>query len=257
MADIHPTAIVDHKASLGKNVSVGPFSWIREDVVIGNNCRIGSHVVILPHTTLGKDCHVCHHVVIGEVPQDLKFGGEETAVEIGDRTVIREFVTINRATNYNRKTVVGKDCLLMAYVHIAHDCILGDRVILANAVNLAGHVVIEDWAILGGMVGIHQFVRIGQHSLIGGGFRATKDVPPFIIAAGEPIAFRGLNVTGLKRRGFSKEAIAAIKRAYRLIYRSQYNVSAALKIIKQDGELTPPVQDIVAFVAKSNRGLIK
>jgi len=214
---IHPTAIIEAGVSIGENVSIGPYSWIRENVTLGDGCEIGSHVVLCPGSILGKECHVLHHAVLGEIPQDLKFGGEETIIEIGDRTVIREFVTINRGTQAHWKTVVGSDCLIMAYVHLAHDCIVGNNVVIANACNIAGHVEIQDWVILGGMVGIHQFTKIGQHSLVGGHYRVTKDVPPFIIAAGEPLRFEGLNIIGLRRRVFKNDTLKILKKAYNLI----------------------------------------
>jgi UDP-N-acetylglucosamine acyltransferase len=210
---IHPTAIVDPRSELDAGVTVGPYSVIEADVQIGINCRIGPHVHIASGTRLGADCRVFTGAVLGSIPQDLKFGGEETALEIGERTTIREYATLNRGTKDRWKTTIGSDCLLMAYAHVAHDCIIGKHCILANAVNLAGHVVIEDWASVGGMVPVHQFVHIGQHSFIGGGYRVPKDVPPYILAAGEPLTFGGLNSVGLSRRGFSEPTLAALKRA--------------------------------------------
>jgi len=257
MSKIHPTAIVDKNAIIGKDVTIGPFSWIQEEVEIGDGCEIGASVVICPKTTIGKECKILHHAAIGEFPQDLKFHGEVTSTEIGDRTTIREFVTIHRGTEDRWKTVVGSDCLLMAYAHVAHDCIVGNKVILANNVNLAGHVVVEDYAILGGMVGIHQFVHVGQHALIAGGFRSTKDIPPYIIAAGEPVSFQGLNKVGLTRRNFSKEVINEIKKAYQLILRSKHNVSGAIKILEQKGDLIPEVNNIINFIKTSSRGIIR
>ena len=257
MSNIHPTAIVDPKAKIGENVSIGPYSVISDNVEIGENCQIGTQVVILPGARIGRECKIYHHAVISEIPQDLKFGGEETTAEIGDRTVIREFVTINRGTQQHWKTVVGSDCLLMAYVHVAHDCIIGDHVIMANAVNLAGHVQIEDWVIMGGMVGVLQFSRIGQHSIIGGQFRVSKDVPPYIMAAREPLAYEGLNRVGLKRRNFAPETILALKRAYNLIYHSEYNVSDALRKIEETtGLMIPEVQNVIDFIKTSSRGII-
>ena len=257
MENIHTTATIHPKTIIGKDVTIGPYSWINEHVIIEDSCQIGSHVVLLPGTHLGKECKVLHHAVLGEIPQDLKFGGESTTVEIGDRTVIREFVTINRGTKAHWKTVVGSDCFIMAYVHIAHDCIVGNNVIIANAVNLSGHVEIEDWAIVGGMVGVHQFVKIGQHCFIGGHYRVAKDIPPYIIAAGEPIAYHGLNIIGLKRRGFTNETIRDIKHTCRLIFRSDYNVSEAIKKIEENGDLNPEVQNLVKFIKNSERGIIQ
>ncbi len=257
MSQVHPTAIIDPRARIGANVSIGPYSVISENVEIGNGCQIGTSVVILPGARIGCDCKIYHHAVISEIPQDLKFAGEETTAEIGDRTVIREFVTINRGTSQHWRTVVGSDCLLMAYVHIAHDCIIGNHVIMANAVNLAGHVAIEDWVIVGGMVGVLQFSRIGQHSIIGGQYRVSKDVPPYIMAAREPLAYEGLNRVGLKRRNFPPETILALKRAYTLIYHSEYNVSDAIHKIEETPELLiPEVRNIIEFIQKSSRGII-
>ncbi len=257
LQNIHPTAIIESNVTIGNNVTIGPYSWIREKVSIGDGCTIGSHVVLCPGTQLGKDVQVLHHAVLGEIPQDLKFGGEETFVEVGDRTVIREFVTINRGTQAHWKTVVGTDCLIMAYVHLAHDCIIGNNVIMANATNLAGHVEIQDWAILGGIVGVHQFTKVGQHSLVGGHYKVSKDVPPYIIAAGEPLRYEGLNIIGLRRRGFSKESIRALKQAYNLIYSPKYNVSDAVAKILENHELTTEVQNLLDFIKNSDRGIIR
>ncbi|RKY56615.1 MAG: acyl-[acyl-carrier-protein]--UDP-N-acetylglucosamine O-acyltransferase [Candidatus Neomarinimicrobiota bacterium] len=257
MENIHPTAIIHPEASIGKDVTISPYSWINKNVTIGDNSQIGSHTVLLPGTHIGKECKVLHHAVLGEIPQDLKFGGETTTVEIGDRTTIREFVTVNRGTKDHWKTVVGSDCLIMAYAHIAHDCIVGNNVIMANAVNLSGHVEIENWAIIGGMVGVHQFVKIGQHSFIGGHYRVTKDIPPYIIAAGEPIAYHGINIIGLRRRGFTSETIRTIKQIYQLIFRSDYNVSDAIEKIENEGKLIPEIQNVVKFIKNSERGIIK
>lgn len=254
---IHPTALIEDNVTIGENVSIGPYSWIRENVSIGNGSTVGSHVVLSPGSRIGNDCQILHHAVLGEIPQDLKFGGEETTIEIGDRTVIREFVTINRGTQAHWKTVVGTDCLIMAYVHLAHDCIVGNNVVIANACNIAGHVEIQDWVILGGMVGIHQFTKIGQHSLIGGHYRVTKDVPPFIIAAGEPLRFEGLNFIGLRRRGFKSETVKCLKKAYQFIYSSQYNVSDAVKKIREELENTPELTELLEFINNSERGIIR
>jgi UDP-N-acetylglucosamine acyltransferase len=194
--------------------------------------------------------------VLGSIPQDLKFAGEETTLEIGERTMIREFATLNRGTKDHWKTVVGSDCLLMAYSHVAHDCAVGNHCILANAVNLAGHVVIEEWASIGGMTPVHQFARVGQHSFVGGGCRVVKDVPPYILAMGEPLKFGGLNSVGLSRRGFSEETMTALKRVYKLLYKSKLNVSQAVARIREECEMTPEVLNVLAFIEKSERGII-
>lgn len=257
MVNIHSTALVDPKAQLGENVSIGAYAVVGENVVLGDGCQIKAHAVILPGTRLGRECKVFSHAVIGEIPQDLKFGGEETTAEIGDRTVIREFVTINRGTSQHWRTVVGSDCLLMAYVHVAHDCIVGDHVIFANAVNLAGHVTVEDWAIIGGMTGIHQFVKIGCHVMVGAHYRVSKDVPPYIIAGRDPLVYEGLNLIGLKRRGFKSETIQAIRQAYEIIYRSGLNVSDAIRKLEAQNDPLPEVQHIIEFIKKSERGIIR
>ena len=257
MAKIHSTAIVDPKAVLGENVSVGPYSVIEGDVIIGDGTQIGSHVFIHNGARLGKNCRVFKGAVVGTDPQDLKYAGEKTTIEIGDNTTIREFCTLNRGTTHRRKTTIGSNCLLMAYVHVAHDCEIGDNVIIANAVNMAGHVVIESFAAIGGMSPIHQFVRIGGYAFVGGGLRVDKDVPPYILAAGSPLQFAGINRVGLSRKGFSSETMNAIRRAYKTIYRSGLNVSQAINALKEQETLIPEVQRIVQFIESSERGIVK
>lgn len=257
MTNIHPTAIVDPNAQLGEDVTVGPYSIIQNDVIIGDGCQIASHVLIHAGTRMGKRCRVFNGAVLGTDPQDLKYAGEKTTLEIGDNTTIREFCTLNRGSAHRMKTVVGSNSLLMAYVHIAHDCIIGNHVILANAVNMAGHVTIEDYASVGGMTPIHQFVRIGKHAFVGGGLRVPKDVPPYILAADEPLTYEGINRVGLSRRGFSPETMMKLRQAYKLLYRSGLNVSQALSQIEATVELIPEVQDIIQFIRTSERGIIK
>jgi len=254
--NVHPTAIIDPKAELETGVTIGPYSVIEANVRIGKNCWIGPHAHIAAGTRIGADGRIFTGAALGNPPQDLKFGGEETTLEIGERTTIREFVTLNRGTKEHWKTVIGNDCLIMAYAHVAHDCIVGNYCILANSVNLAGHVVVEDWVSLGGMVPVHQFVRIGQHSFVGGAYRVVKDIPPYILAAGEPMTYGGLNSVGLSRRGFSKQAMTTLKRAYKLLYKSKLNVSQAVLRIHEECELTPEVQNVLAFIEKSERGII-
>jgi UDP-N-acetylglucosamine acyltransferase len=254
--NIHKTAIVDPKAELGKNVEISPFAIIEEDAVIGNGSWIGPNVFIANGTRIGKNCKVYQGAVLGTVPQDLKFEGEKTTLEIGDETVIREYCTLNRGTKDRLKTEVGTNCLLMAYVHVAHDCHLGNNVILANAINMAGHVTMEDFVGIGGMTPIHQFVRIGQHAYIGGGYRIPKDVPPFILAGREPLQFAGINSIGLKRRGFSSEQIQKIQRVYKIIYRNKLNVTQAITRIKEEYELEGEVKQIVDFYESSERGVL-
>jgi UDP-N-acetylglucosamine acyltransferase len=253
---IDPRAIVSPKAELGDEVKVGPFSIIEDDVVIGNGTEIGTGIFIASGVRIGKNCKIFHGASLGTPPQDLKFKGEKTTLEIGDNTIIREFCTLNRGTTRRGKTIVGNNCFLMAYVHIAHDCVLGNNVIIANSVNLGGHVEIGDYVMIGGLVGIHQFVRIGQHSMIGGGWRVTKDVPPYVMAAREPLIFEGLNIIGLKRRNFPEEVIEKIEHAYKLIYKSDLNVTQALERIPLEVELIPEVQNIIDFIRSSQRGII-
>lgn len=254
-AGIHPTALIDPSAELGAGVSVGPYSIIGPNVVVGDGTVIGPHVLIERDTVLGSECVIHKGAVLGTDPQDLKFEGEETQLIVGDRTVIREFATLNRGTAAHGRTEVGSDCLLMAYVHVAHDCVLGDHVILSNAVNMGGHVLIEDWAIVGGMTPIHQFVRIGTHAFIGGASRVHKDVPPYVRASGNPIAIYGLNSVGLQRRGFPEEVRRELKRVYRLFYGSSYNVSQALERAREELPQVPEVERFLSFIEESERGI--
>jgi len=254
---IDEKAVVSPKAELADNVRIGPFAVVEENVQIGENSVIAPGAHLAPGTRIGKNVRVFTGAVLGTVPQDLKFGGEETTLEIGDGTTIREYATMNRGTHESWVTRVGKDCLIMAYTHVAHDCHIGDHVILANAVNLAGHVTIEDWAALGGMVPVHQFVRIGAHAFVGGGYRVVKDVPPFVLVMGEPLQYAGINLVGLRRRGFSQEQLAAIKRTYRILYQSKLNVSQALDQIKAEIKPTEEILQIIRFVEKSERGIVR
>ena len=256
MTEIHNTAIISEYAEIGKDVKIGPFAIVEDNVKIGDGTHINAHVLIGKNTTVGKDCRIFHSAVVGEIPQDLKFAGEETFTIIGDRTVIREFVTIHRGTDDKWKTVIGSDCLLMAYVHVAHDVEVGNNVILANGATLAGHVTVDDFAIIGGLVGIHQFTKIGCHVMIGGGFRISKDVPPYVRAGGEPLRFSGLNAVGLKRRGFTRNSIKELKDAYNLIFNSNLNVSEAVREL-QAKENCDEVKKILEFISKSERGIIR
>lgn len=252
---IHPTAVVDPDAELGEGVVVGPYSIIGPNVVIGAGTRIDSHVLIERDTTVGENVRIHHGAVLGSDPQDLKYEGEETRLIVGDRTVIREYATLNRGTRARGKTEVGSDCLIMAYVHVAHDCVIGNHVILSNAVNMGGHVEIEDWAVVGGVTPIHQFVRIGRHAFVGGASRVQKDVAPFVKAAGNPIELYGLNTVGLRRRGFPDEVRLELKRAYRLLFRSSLNVSQALERARAELRPFPEVLHFLDFVEQSERGV--
>lgn len=257
MTEIHPTALVDPKAELGSNVKIGPYSIVEGGVTIGDETEIRSHAVIAEGTTIGKKCFVSPGAVIGTKPQDLKFEDEKTFVEIGDYTTIREFATVNRATSYSYYTRVGSHCLLMAYSHIAHDCHLGDHVIIANAVNMAGHVTIDNHVGIGGMTAIHQFVHIGAHSFIGGGLRVTKDVPPYILAMGDPLTYGGLNLVGLKRRGFSSETLGLLKKAYKTLYRSNLTFQEAIQHLSSEYPQTDEIKYLIDFLKRSERGVIR
>lgn len=254
---ISPLAHISPDAILGNNVKVDPFAVIHEDVRIGDGTHIMSGAVVMSGTTIGKECLIFPGAVLGAIPQDLKFIGEKTTVEIGDHTTIRECVTINRGTQDKWKTVIGSHCLLMAYAHVAHDCILGDHVILANSVQLAGHVEVGDYAIIGGMAGAPQFSRIGAHTYVAGHTVINKDVPPFIKAGRIPISYAGVNSVGLQRRGFSSETINAILEVYRTIYNKGFNTTQALDHVEQQ---LPPCAEkdmIISFIKESKRGIIK
>lgn len=252
---IHPTALVDRGAILGDGVRVGPYAIIGPNVEIGAGTIIGPHAYIEKDTQIGRECFVAKGAVLGTDPQDLKYEGEETLLVVGDRTTIREFATLNRGTRASGRTIVGAGCLLMAYSHISHDSRIGDHVIIANAVQMGGHVIIEDWATVGGLTAIHQFVRIGKHAFVGGGSRVPKDVPPFVRAAGNPLKLYGLNAVGLERRGFSDEARAALKRAYRALFSSDLNISQAIAQLRSDGPQTGEVEVLLGFIEASERGV--
>lgn len=254
---IHPTAMVAGSAIIGDNVAVGPFAVIEDNVTIGEGCKIGSHALITSGARLGRNVQVHHGAVLSTIPQDLKFEGEESILTIGDNTVIREYATLNRGTTYRRETTVGSDCLLMAYSHIAHDCIIGNHVILSNAVNLAGHVEIGEHAILGGILPVHQFVKIGAHAMIGGGFRVPMDICPYALCGGYPLKVMGLNVIGLKRRGFAPQTVQALEKAFRILFRSKLNTTQAVEQIKAEVEPIAEVAEILDFISKSKRGLCK
>jgi len=252
-----PLAYVHPQAKVAKNTVIEPFVNIEKDVEIGEGTWIGSNVTIMEGARIGKNCKIFPGAVIAAVPQDLKFNNEESIVRIGDNTIIREFVTINRGTKANYETVVGNNCLLMAYVHIAHDCVVGNNVILANAATLAGHITVDDWAIIGGLSAVHQFVNIGSHVMISGGSLVRKDVPPFTKAAREPLSYVGINSIGLRRRGFTSEKINEIQDIYRYIYLKGNNVSQALEYIEANLPATSERDEIISFISKSSRGIMK
>lgn len=255
---IHPTAIVSPGARLAENVSIGPYAVIGEHVVIGSGTTVAAHVVIEGWTEIGCDNQIFQFSSIGAAPQDLKYSGEETRLQIGDRNRIREFTTLNRATaEGGGVTRIGSDNLFMAYSHVAHDCIVHDRVILANGATLAGHVEVESAAILGGLAAVHQFCRIGCHTMISGGAMVAQDIPPYTVAQGDRAKTMGLNLIGLKRRGFPEETIRGIKKAYRLIFRSGLRLEEALQKIAEDIQHTPELDHFVTFIKDSQRGIAR
>jgi len=248
---------ISKKAKIGNNLTIKSFSIIEDDVEIGDNVEIASNVLIANGARIASNVKIHHGAAVSTNPQDLKFGGEVTTLEIGEGTVIREFTTLNRATNHSKRTVIGKNCFIMAYAHVAHDCRIGDNVIIANSVQMGGHVSIDDFAVLGGGVVIHQFSKIGERVMIGGGFRVVKDVPHYILAGGYPMKYEGLNVIGLKRKGFSDEQIGTIKKAYNEIYTSGLNFGDAVKSIRNTFEMTPEITKIVEFIETSERGILR
>ncbi len=254
---IHPHTYIHPNARLAQNVKIDPFTVIHQDVEIGEGTWIGSNVTIMEGARIGKNCRIFPGAVIAAIPQDLKFAGEKTYVEIGDNTTIREFVTINLGTSDRQKTKVGNNCLIMAYSHIAHDCIIGNNCILSNSVQLAGHVLMGDWAWIAGVSAVHQFVHIGQHAYIAGGSLVSKDVPPYIKAVRNPLSYGGVNSIGLKRRGFAVEKINHILDIYRIIFNKGLNTTQALEYIEEELPATDERDEIVTFVRESGRGIIK
>ncbi len=257
MAKIHPTAVVESGAELDQDAEVGPCSVIGPHVKIGRATRIMAHVVIDGWTTLGEGCVVFPFASIGTQTQDLKFKGGITFVEIGDYTTLREYVTVNSGTSEGDVTRVGARCHIMAYSHVAHQCVVGNDVIISNAGTLAGHVIVEDGAVIGGLCGIHQFVRVGRMSMIGGCSKATQDIPPFLMADGNPAKIHGLNIIGMQRRNVSEEARRVLKDAYRIVYRENLTVSQALAKIKTDLPACPELDHFVSFIAASERGITR
>ena len=253
---IHSAAIIDPNAKIGDNVSIGPFSVIEAGVSIGDRTFVGNNVTISSGTRIGEDCKIFHSASIGAIPQDLKYNNEETFLYIGDRTVIREFASINKGTSALGKTEIGSDCLLMASVHVAHDCVVGDNVIMSNLTTLGGHVNIDDWVILSGGVLVHQFCNISKHAFIGAGALVTQDVPPFILAAGSPTEYSGINSVGLKRRGFSIDDRKELKKIYKLYFRSKNNRKENLLKIKKELASLKYTDLIVEFIENSERGII-
>jgi len=251
---IHPTAIVE--SDLPADASVGPFAVIGREVEFGSSANIGAHAVVMGPSRFGDDVTIGPSAVIGTDPQDLKYDGERTELTVGDRTVIREFANINRGTSSSGRTVIGTDCLIMAYVHVAHDCRIGDRVILANAVNLAGHVEIGNDVTIGGVVPVHQFVRVGMHAMIGGGFRINKDIPPFVLASGYPLRVAALNSVGLRRKGFSPERLDQLDRTFRHLFKSPGILTGKASALLSDPDCGEDGAILAEFILSSERGVI-
>lgn len=252
-----PLAFIHPDAKIHPSVEIGPFTCIEGNVEIGEGTTIGNNVTICSNTRIGKDCHIFPGAVVGAIPQDLKFQGEETYTYIGNNTTLRECVTIHRGTASKGKTIVGDNCLIMAYCHVAHDCVLGNHIIMSNATQLAGEVEIEDWAVLGGGSLVHQFTRIGGHVMIQGGTLVNKDVPPYVIAAHDPIQYCGINSVGMNRRGFTKEQIATIQQVYRIYFVGKLNMSQATARILAEIPQSEERDRIVEFIKNSPRGVIK
>jgi len=255
---IHPTAIIDPSAEIDADVTIGPFSIIKSDVCIGSGTTIGPYATIDQYVTIGSDCQIFQYSSVGAAPQDLKFTGEKSYLKIGSGTIIREFATINRGTELGGGyTEVGENNYLMAYTHIAHDCITGHNVVLANNATLAGHVVVGNHATLGGFVAVHQFSKIGDYAYIGGKSAVIKDIPPYVIASGERASLHGLNNVGLKRNGFSKASIGEIKKAYRIVFRIGLTIKQASERVKAEVEQIPEVKNFMGFIKNSSRGITR
>lgn len=253
---IHRTALIDTTAELGADVSVGPYCVIGPKVIVGDRCSIAGHTVIERNTRIGDGVKLGFGTIIGNDPQDLKYKGEETWVEIGSGTIIREYCTINRGSSATGKTTIGERCFIMTYVHIAHDCVIGNDVIMANSIQMAGHVTVFDRAIISGLVPIHQFVRIGTYAFVGGGSRVNQDVPPYTKAAGNPVHLYGLNSVGLQRAGFSPEVKLALKRAYRLVFNSDLTVSQGVARARVELPQVVEVETFLQFIEASQRGVM-
>lgn len=257
MPEIHPTALIAPEANIPDDITVGPYTVIGPRVSIGPGASIGSHALIESETYIGANAKIYSHAVIGTDPQDIKFAGEHSTVHIGDNATIREFVTINRGTVDRGDTKIGDNVVLLAYAHVAHDCIVGDNCLLSNCGTLAGHVVLEDYVIIGGLAGVHQFGRIGEHAFIGGALGVTRDVPPFVLVGPDPTRVVGLNSIGLKRRGFASETIGALKMAYKIYYREGLNTTQALQRIEEEITGHPEVGHFVDFIRNSERGVLR
>jgi UDP-N-acetylglucosamine acyltransferase len=248
---------ISKKAQIGNNVKIGDYTVVEDNVQIGSNVEIGSNVLIGYGARISDNVKIHHGAVVSSIPQDLKFKGEDSVLLVGEGSIIREYATLNRGTVYSGKTTIGKNCLIMAYAHVAHDCIIGDSVILANSANLGGHVQIDEWAIIGGLSGIHQFCKIGKHSILATHSRVVKDVPPFITAGNYPLKFEGLNLIGLQRRGFTAKQIKLINDVYDIIYKSKFNFGDAVKLVEEKFEHDEIVDNILNFIKSSERGILR
>jgi len=257
MTEIHKTAIIDSRAEVAPGARLGPYVVVEGPSRIGAGVELGAHVVVGPFTDIHENCRIFPHAVVGMIPQDLKFGGEETTLEIGAGTTIREFVTVNRGTRASGATKIGRNCLLMAYAHVAHDCYVGDGVVMANAATLAGHIEIGDFATVGGLSAIHQFARIGRYAFIGGMSRISQDIIPYALVAGEPAKVVGVNLVGLTRRGFGDDVKQALRRAYHILYREDLNTAQALVKLAEELGGVAEVREIIDFVGRSERGILK
>jgi UDP-N-acetylglucosamine acyltransferase len=255
--DIHPTAIVDSGAQLGADVSVGPYAVIEHDVTIGDATRIGSHAIIGAHTHMGKENRIFHGAAVGLIPQDLKFSGEKTTLRIGDRNIIREFCTINRGTAARGETVIGSDCAILAYCHIAHDCVIGDRLIVSNNLAMAGHVTVGNNVTIGGVCSFHQFTRVGDHVMIQATSYVTQDIVPFALTGTEPVRIVDVNKIGLERRGFLPERIQAIKRAFKMLFRENLRLEEAVVKLEESFSGNDDIRLMLQFIKGSERGLLR
>ncbi|MEL6534257.1 MAG: acyl-ACP--UDP-N-acetylglucosamine O-acyltransferase [Bacteroidota bacterium] len=254
---ISPQAVVHPDAKVAPNVTIEPFAVVQANTEIGEGTWIGPHAQICEGARIGKNCKIYSGAQIASVPQDLKFAGEATTAVIGDNTTIREFVTVSRGTVDRKTTVIGNNCLIMAYCHIAHDCLLGNDIIMSNSVQLAGHITLDDYVVIGGMSGIHQFVHVGSHVMIAGLTKATKDIPPYVMAGRIPMSFTGVNSIGLRRRGFSNEQINQIQEMYRIVYHKGLNTSRAIDILEKEIPDSPDKETVVSFLRDSGRGIIR